>query len=78
MDKKQNKIPTAEDFLLEQGLHSMNCIDFDRVVKAIITSNKYHVKAALEAAYREGKVNLNTCEIIDDSILNAYPESLIK
>ena len=65
MDNSNNKLPTAEEQLMIYG--SSNAIE------AMIEFAKLHVKAALEKAaiYTDSYKQ-------EQSILNAYPEKLIK
>ena len=88
-----NKIPTTEELFkkykilyhFEEGSPEY-LIDKEDFKTAIIEHTKLHVKAALEAASEEAIANhieswgqrTGEIEIDKDSILNAYPENLIK
>lgn len=78
---EKNKVPIAEEFLLiKTGAISRSITD------AMIEFAKLHVKAALEAAAESAVANficyprdvIDDLEVDRDSILNAYPDELIK
>jgi aspartyl-tRNA synthetase len=78
-----NKIPTAEEFLKEE---SGRWPRSQEVISSIMRDfAKLHVKAALEAAFvkiKEDAMETYGSDVpdcwSDSSILNAYPENLIK
>lgn len=84
---KNNKIPTAEEFLLQEGA-ILGENDYFEDVQAyyLIHFAKLHVKAALEAAWDKAGLdskydeegNLLWARVNRKTILNAYPETLIK
>ena len=76
-----NKVPTAEEFA--KNNHPMKTYPVDWNV--MIEFAKLHVKAALEAAFvkiKEDAMETYGSDVpdcwSDSSILNAYPENLIK
>lgn len=85
------KIPTAEEFLKQFELGSTGKVDIEDAKEAVIEFAKLHVKAALENAAKyadlhskykpqigeQPDINCNKY-IYQNSILNAYPENLIK
>lgn len=92
-----NKIPTAEEFVEDelkdlQGFKSAGVLDslgFYDVVEMLNKYAKLHVEAALKAAAKDAKINIErwshaelpslSFNVIDkNSILNAYPLTNIK
>lgn len=78
----ENKIPTAAEFAWNQEedfkgiLAEMN---YQEVYKLMIEFAKLHVKKALKDASKKANLKYNNGLFADkDSILNAYPEDLIK
>ena len=73
-----NKIPTAEEFALQDGYDKV----IDHVTETrMIEFAKLHVEAALQAASKNAEVNVtnyHNYEVDDDSILNSYPLENIK
>lgn len=84
----KNKLPTAEEFLRnEWGNLPLEQINSEgpHVVFCMQEFAKLHVKAALKAAYEcdysiseDMQDSYAKTDINGDSILNAYPENLIK
>lgn len=84
-----NKIPTAEEYFDGSNLGLTDNTEYqyckDTVIKAAIKFTQLHREAILEAAAdravaRENPSDYGTGEIWvdEESILNAYPKSLIK
>lgn len=78
-----NKIPTAEEYLIGKGMRGL--AGHTVLKDYMIEFAKLHVKAALEAAYINSEIVNNPKYFNDinfvvdsDSILNAYPDELIK
>lgn len=73
-----NKIPTAKELLKEEYRKALSGDEYD-VAQAMIEFAKFHVKAALKAAAESEELNFKDKYWVDqDSILNAYPDELIK
>lgn len=68
-----NKIPTAEEFLLDFELGNTGKVDIEDAKEALIEFTKLHVQAALQSA----STFADTYKM-EQSILNAYPDELIK
>jgi len=68
-----NRIPTAEEFLMSKVETRSKW-----VTDIMVEFAKLHVKAALEAAADKAELNEMTMTPDVKSILNAYPETLIK
>lgn len=81
---KQNKIPTAEEYLkkLDEESGTIWTEDDDSICEAFREFAKFHVKAALEAALEESPYGSSTdtvsYEDMKKTILNAYPDENIK
>jgi len=74
---KENKIPTAEEFMYE-NLESMDQRDVEHIM---IEFAKLHVQAALEAASEHAEIDMlefYDFELNKQSIFNAYPLENIK
>ena len=73
-----NKVPTAEQFLQQNNVVGM----IDLIAPLMIEFAKLHVKAALKEASQEActkSIRFTDDEEVDkESILNDYPENLIK
>ena len=77
------EIPTTEEFLKSKS--HVESYQYYFISNLLVEFTKLHVQAALENAYKnstcsnkpkfEGDVNY---QVDEDSILNAYPENLIK
>lgn len=77
---------TAEEFVKAKGYNGI--ANHTLIPKFMIEFAKLHVKAALEAAAKNADIDIlnksaknpsvTVVTIIEDSILNAYPENLIK
>lgn len=86
----ENKMPTAEEFIKSTELvvkfdNTQGCILEEELPSLFIKFAKLHVKAALEAAFvkiKEDAMETYGSDVpdcwSDSSILNAYPENLIK
>ena len=80
----ENKIPTAEEFLIKENLPT-DILSGDDINYAMIEFAKIHVKAALKKAahksqcYNKSKFPGDENWVVDiESILNAYPLTNIK
>lgn len=78
-----DKIPTAKEFLNQEKFYAVTSGDIDEIVNAMIEFTKLHRPAILEAALDNAQVaehlgNDSEDWIVKESILNAYPEDLIK
>lgn len=79
---EKNKIPTAEEVWNDYHFNYKG--QENSLLEAMRVYTKLHVKAALEAAVENGKVKSFPSprgiyfDINRESILNAYPETLIK
>ena len=82
---KENKIPSAEDYLKNSHATGM-AFNRKAIQEVMIEFAKLHVKAALEAAAENAEATEgwstgfsgSAASVNEDSILNAYPEELIK
>lgn len=68
---KHNELPTAREFLAKYNPPTIG--------DAMIEFARMHVKAALKSAAESEELNFKDKYWVDqDSILNAYPDELIK
>jgi len=82
----ENNIPTAKNFLKENAneitYEEGEMFAADVTPYMLITFAKMHVQAALKSALENVKVSCDSSDIFqsinEKSILNAYPENLIK
>jgi hypothetical protein len=83
----ENKIPTAEDFFIDNKLIPFHTDSFHmkEIHKIMIEFAKLHVEAALKEAsenaelkYRINDISCNDKILNKNSILNAYPLTNIK
>lgn len=76
------KIPTAEEFLPETQIWDLTTKEKEVVYNSLRDFAKLHVKAALKAAAENAEFGTvdSAEEYLEckESILNAYPENLIK
>jgi hypothetical protein len=79
----ENKLPTAEDFFIDNKLIPFHTDSFHmkEINKIIIEFAKLHVEAALKAAYDNIEyttVDSSVPYVVEESILNSYPLTNIK
>ena len=74
----EDKIPTAEEWLTSFGADSDDMFYKHSVEEAMIKFAKLHVEAALKAASESKSNGTEGYKIYKDSVLSAYPLTLIK
>jgi hypothetical protein len=74
----EDEIPTAEEWLTSFGADADDMFYKHSVEEAMIKFAKLHVEAALKAASESESNGTEGYKIYKDSVLSAYPLTLIK